>query len=312
MTDDASPAQAAWPELPFNDWQDTAETLHMWTQIIGKIRLAQSPWLNHSWQVTLYATPRGLTTGTIPHGHQTFSIDFDFIDHRLHVRSSSGGMADLPLHSQDTADFYAAVMGSLDELGLPVSINTSPNEVEEPIPFPEDRTHKTYDAAAVNRFWSVLCQVDRVFSAFRAEFQGKSSPSHFFWSSFDLAVTRFSGRTAPDHPGGLPNMPLWVAREAYSQEVSSAGFWPGSAQFPQPIFYSYAYPTPDGFSEQPVAPSEAFWSSDLGEFMLPYEAVQTAEDPDGALTAFLNTTFEAAAKTAKWDLEPIKRRHFPA
>jgi hypothetical protein len=311
MTDTAADKQTVWPAIPFNDWKDSAETLHMWTQIIGKVRLAQSPWLNHSWHVTLYLTPRGMTTGTIPHGHQTFSIEFDFIDHQLLIRASNGGGVDLPLRSQDTADFYAAVLGSLEELGLPVTINTMPNEVEEPIAFPEDRTHKTYDAAAVNRFWRVLCQVDRVFSAFRAEFQGKSSPSHFFWGSFDLAVTRFSGRTAPDHPGGLPNMPLWVAQEAYSQEVSSAGFWPGSAQFPEPIFYSYAYPTPSGFSEQPVAPAEASWSSDLGEFVLPYEAVRTADDSDRALTAFLQTTFDAAAKTADWDLEPIKRRHFP-
>jgi hypothetical protein len=308
MTATAAPA---WPALPFNEWQDSAETLHMWTQIVGKVRLAQSPWLNHSWSVTLYLTPRGMTTGTIPHGHQAFSIDFDFIDHKLLFRASNGGAVDLPLHSQDTADFYAAAMGSLEELGLPVTINTFPNEVEEPIAFPEDRTHKTYDPAAVNRFWRVLSQVDRVFSAFRSEFQGKASPSHFFWGSFDLAVTRFSGRTAPDHPGGLPNMPLWVAQEAYSQEVSSAGFWPGNAQFPEPIFYSYAYPTPEGFSEQPVAPAEAIWSPDLGEFVLPYEAVRTAADPDQALTAFLNTTFDAAAKTAEWDLEPYGRRHFP-
>ena len=311
MTNTVNPGSAAWPKLPFNDWKDSAETLHMWTQIIGKIRLAQSPWLNHSWHVTLYLTPRGMTTGTIPYGNQTFSIDFDFIGHQLLFRASDAGAVDLPLRSQDTADFYAAVMGSLEELGLPVTIKTVPNEVEKPIPFPEDRLHKTYDAVSVNRFWRVLSQVDRVFSAFRAEFQGKSSPSHFFWGSFDLAVTRFSGRTAPDHPGGLPNMPLWVAQEAYSQEVSSAGFWPGSAQFPQPIFYSYAYPTPPEFSEQPVEPAEASWSSDLGEFVLPYEAVRTADDPDQALTAFLRTTFDAAVKTADWDLEPYKRRHFP-
>jgi hypothetical protein len=311
MTDPTPNAPAAWPELPFNDWQESAETLHMWTQIVGKIRLAQSPWVNHSWHVTLYVTPRGLTTGTVPHGQSSFSIDFDFIDHRLHLQSSGGGSAHLPLHGQDTADFYAAVMQSLDELGLPVRIDTVPNEVEEAIPFPEDRVHKTYDPAAVNRFWRALCQVDRVFKDFRAEFQGKASPVHFFWGSFDHAVTRFSGRTAPDHPGGLPNLPLWVAQEAYSQEVSSAGFWPGSAQFPQPIFYSYAYPTPEGFAEEPVAPAEAFWSADLGEYVLPYEAVRTASDPDAALLDFLNSTFDAAAKTAQWDLEPYQRRHFP-
>jgi hypothetical protein len=203
-------------------------------------------------------------------------------------------------------------MRSLDELGLPLRINTVPNEVEEAIPFPADRVHKAYDADAVNRFWRILVQVDRVFRAFRADFQGKSSPVHFFWGSFDLAVTRFSGRTAPDHPGGLPNMPLWVAQEAYSQEVSSAGFWPGSAKFPQAIFYSYAYPAPPGFSDQAVEPAEASWSSDLGEFILPYDAVRTADDPDRALSAFLNSTFEAAAKTANWDLGPYQRRHFPS
>ena len=312
MTETASTELTAWPDIPFNDWRESAETLHMWTQIIGKVRLVQTPWMNHSWHVTLYVTPRGLTTGAIPHGHLTFSIDFDFIDHQLLMRCSDGGVARLPLRSQDTADFYAAVMQSLDELGLPVTINTVPNEVEEAIPFPEDRVHKTYDPDAVNRFWRALYQIDRVFRAFRADFQGKSSPVHFFWGSFDLAVTRFSGRTAPDHPGGLPNMPLWVAQEAYSQEVSSAGFWPGSAQFPTPIFYSYAYPTPSGFADEAVAPKEATWSSDLGEFVLPYEAVRTADDPDKALTAFLNSTFDAAAKTADWDLEVYRRRHFPS
>jgi len=311
MAKAASEATAYWPELPYHEWKDSAETLHMWTQIIGKIRLVQSPWLNHSWHVTLYVTPRGLTTGTIPHGSLTFSIDFDFIDHQLIVRSCDGGVDRMALEPRDTADFYEAVMRALDQLGLHVRINPVPNEVEEAIPFSEDRIHRAYDAAAVNRFWHVLYQADRVMRSFRANFQGKSSPVHFFWGSFDLAVTRFSGRPAPDHPGGLPNMPLWVAQEAYSQEVSSAGFWPGSANFPEAIFYSYSYPTPPRFGEAKVEPSEAFWSSDLGEFILPYEAVRKADDPDQVLLAFLNSTFEAAASLANWNLDAYERRHFP-
>ena len=300
-----------WPALPFADWSDTAATLHMWTQIVGKIRMVQSPWLNHAWHVTLYVTPRGMTTGTIPHGSLTFSIDFDFIDHQLVICSCEGDVVRLPLEPQDTADFYRTVMDSLDKLGVPSKINTMPNEVEEAIPFDEDRTHNAYDADAVNRFWRVLYQVDRIFSSFRARFQGKASPSHFFWGSFDLAVTRFSGRTAPDHPGGLPNMPLWVAQEAYSREVSSAGFWPGSDAAPEPIFYSYAYPTPEGFADAAVSPSAATWSKDLGEFVLPYDAVRRADDPDEALMSFLQSTFDVAASLGEWDLEIYERRHFP-
>ena len=248
-----------WPALPFADWRVTAAPLHMWTQIVGKIRMTQSPWLNHSWHVTLYVTPRGMTTGTIPHGDRTFSIAFDFIDHQLRIHTCDGGDESIPLVPQDTADFYRAVMSTLEGLGYPVAINATPNEVEDAIPFPDDRVHNCYDADAANRFWRVLFQADRVFKQFRADFSGKASPVHFFWGSFDLAVTRFSGREAPDHPGGLPNMPLWVAQEAYSHEVSSAGFWPGSDAFPEPIFYSYAYPTPPGFSDASVAPGGAYW-----------------------------------------------------
>ena len=300
-----------WPALPFAEWRDTATTLHMWTQIVGKIRMVQSPWLNHSWSVTLYVTPRGMTTGTVPHGDLTFSIDFDFIDHALLVRTCEGQVESLPLKAQDTADFYTNLMSTLDSLGIPVTISASPNEIEDPIPFAEDRVHNAYDPEAANRFWLALYQVDRVFKHLRAEFSGKASPSHFFWGSFDLAVTRFSGREAPDHPGGLPNMPLWVAQEAYSHEVSSAGFWPGSAAAPEPIFYSYAYPTPEGFSDGVVRPPAASWSKDLGEFVLPYEAVRTADDPDEALMAFLQSTFDAAATLGSWDLGIHERRHFP-
>ena len=306
-----NPTNDAWPALPFKAWQDTAATLHMWMQIVGKIRLVQSPWQNHSWHVTLYLTPRGMTTGTIPHGERTFSIDFDFIDHELVIRSSDGKTGTVALEPQDTADFYAAVMSTLESMDLPVSIYTLPQEVDPAIRFPDDREHKSYDADAANRFWQVLRNVDRVFNRFRAGFHGKSSPVHFFWGSFDLAVTRFSGREAPDHPGGLPNMPHWVAQEAYSHEVSSAGFWPGGEAFPEPIFYSYAYPSPDGFGDAKIQPDAATWSSDLGEFVLPYEAVRSAGDPDAALTAFLESTFDAAAGLAEWDLAVCRRRHFP-
>ena len=300
----------AWPALPFAEWRETAMTLHMWTQIVGKIRMTLSPWLNHSWSVTLYVTPRGMTTGAIPHGSRTFSIEFDFIAHELVVCTSDGGTAAVGLEPQDTAEFYASLMRSLDSLQLPVVIHASPNEVENPIPFGEDRVHNSYDADAVNRFWRALCQVDRVFRGFRAEFSGKASPSHFFWGSFDLAVTRFSGREAPDHPGGLPNMPLWVAQEAYSHEVSSAGFWPGGDAFPEPIFYSYAYPTPAGFAEAKVVPDAANWVNDLGEFVLPYAAVQSSSDPDATLLEFLRSTFDAAALLGRWDLDMHRRRHF--
>ncbi len=304
-------SEEVWPALPYADWQETAETLHMWTQIVGKVRMEQTPWLNHSWHVTLYVTPRGLTTGPVPHGDRIFSIDFDFIDHALVIESCDGDTERLPLASRDTAEFYRQVMDTLERLRLPVRIRTLPNEVADPIPFDEDRVHKTYDPEAANRFWRVLYQVDRVFRDFRARFPGKSSPSHFFWGSFDLAVTRFSGREAPDHPGGLPNMPLWVAQEAYSHEVSSAGFWPGGAAFPEPIFYSYAYPTPAGFSDYPVKPAGAYWLQDLGEFVLPLDAVRGADDPDRALMDFLQSTFDAAAETADWDLGQYRRRHFP-
>ena len=291
-----------WPELPFEEWSDTAATLHMWTQIVGKVRLVQGPWINHSWGVSLYVTPRGLTTSTMPHGEGTFQIDFDFIDHRLLILASDGQSRQLSLEPRTTADFYTELMAQLSELDLAVDISARPNEVEPATPFAQDEGHASYDPAAVHRFWQVLVSVDQVFRRFRAGFLGKSSPSHFFWGSFDLAVTRFSGRTAPEHPGGYPNMPLDVMREAYSHEVSSAGFWPGSDEAPFPIFYSYAYPTPEGFAEAAVQPAAAAWNTELGEFVLPYEDVRTAVDPSEALTAFLESTYEAAAKAANWDL----------
>lgn len=294
-----------WPALPWTEWKETAATLHMWTQIVGKVRMVGMPWINHSWHVTLYVSPRGLTTGPIPHGERTFQIDFDFIRHRLDITTSEGESRALPLEPQTTADFYHRLMSALAELGLAVEIFARPNEIEPAIPFAEDRVHAAYDPESVNRFWRALVQVDRVFTAFRAGFRGKSSPSHFFWGSFDLAVTRFSGREAPAHPGGYPNMPLDVMQEAYSHEVSSAGFWPGGPDMPHAVFYSYAYPSPAGFADAEVRPEAAEWSTDLGEWVLPYDAVRLADSPDETLTAFLETTYLAAARLASWPVEEL-------
>jgi hypothetical protein len=300
-----------WPALNFPDWADTAETLHLWSQIVGKVRMTQTPWQNHAWHVTLYVTPRGLTTGTIPHGRKAFSLDFDFFDHVLRVDTCDGARETIALAPKTVADFYDETMAVLERVGRPVTIHPMPNEIADAIPFPEDRVHASYHPEAVQRFWRVLHNADRLFRKFRSQFWGKASPSHFFWGSFDLAVTRFSGRPAPDHPGGLPNMPLWIAQEAYSHEVSSAGFWSGSREMPEPIFYSYAYPTPDGMSEATVRPTAARWSTDLGEFVLPLEAVRTADDPDATLMEFLESTFDVAARLGRWDLTTQQRRHFP-
>jgi len=297
-----SPAQAAWPELSYAAWKDTAATLQLWTQIVGKIRLARTPWLNHSWHVTLYATARGLTTGPIPDGARTFQIDFDFIDHILWLRTSDGQFRQLMLRPMSVAEFYANMMIALGELGLATKINTMPCELAQCEAFERDTAHASYDADAVNRFWRVLLAANRVFAHFRTGFLGKSSPVHFFWGSFDLAVTRFSGRRAPRHPGGVPHLPDAVAREAYSHEVSSAGFWPGGGgMIDFPAFYSYAYPAPDGFGAAKVSPSAAYFSKELGEFILPYDAVREAREPERALMEFLQSTYEAAANLAKWD-----------
>jgi len=279
----------------------------MWTQIVGKIRLAQTPWVNHSWHVPLYVTSRGLGTSPIPHGTRTFEIDFDFLDHELLIRTSDGTRRTLPLAPRAVADFYREVMGVLAELDLPVRIHTKPNEVERAIPFPQDREHAAYDSDHARRFWRILVQADRVMKAFRARFVGKCSPVHFFWGSFDLAVTRFSGRPAPRHPGGVPNFPDWIAREAYSHEVSSCGFWPGGGVVPMPVFYAYAYPEPEGFRDARVEPAGAFYSADLREFVLPYDAVRAAEAPDAALTMFLQSTYEAAAERGGWDRSALER-----
>jgi hypothetical protein len=299
-------ASNPWPALPFTEWQDTSITLHMWTQIVGKIRLTLSPWTNHSWHVTLYVTARGLTTSPIPHGNNIFEIRFDFIDHQLRIMKSDGAVRVLKLDPQSVAQFYAEVMKTLTDLDLPVTINTTPNEIENPIPFDEDEEHHSYDREYANRFWRVLVQSDRVLKEFRSRFCGKCSPVHFFWGSFDLAVTRFSGRPAPPHPGGVPHLPDAITREAYSQEVSSLGFWPGNAAAPTPVFYSYAYPEPSGFTEAKVQPAAAFYEPKLREFVLPYDAVRTAEKPDEVLLDFAQSTYDAASTLGRWDREALQ------
>jgi hypothetical protein len=295
-----------WPELPTARWRDSCETLHLFTQIVGKIRLKRSPWLNHSWHVTLYVTARGLSTSPIPDGARTFEIDFDFIKHCLRISTSDSAQRQFTLAGQSVASFYQAVMAALGELGIDVAIDEMPNELPEPIKFSHDTRHASYDPEAVGRFFQILVSADRVFKQFRTGFLGKASPVHFFWGSFDLAVTRFSGRRAPRHPGGVPNLPDAVACEAYSHEESSAGFWPGGGAVDYPAFYSYAYPEPPGYRATKVRPEAAFFSEALGEFILPYDAVRTAADPDSALLNFLQSTYEAAADCAKWDREALE------
>ena len=297
----------AWPPLPYAPWADTRATLHLWTQVVGKIRMARTPWLNHSWHVTLYVSTRGLTTGPIPAGARTFEIEFDFIDHVLWLRASDGHFRQIALKPMSVAEFYADVEIALEELKLDTAINPMPCEIADGVPFDEDIAHASYDAEAVNRFWRALVRANHVLWHFRSGFLGKVSPVHFFWGSFDLAVTRFSGRRAPKHPGGVPHLPNSVAREAYSHEVSSAGFWPGS---PGPVeyaaFYSYAYPAPAGFADAKVEPAQAFFSKELGEFILPYDAVRESRDPDAALMEFLQSTYDAAADLAQWDRKALE------
>ncbi|MBV9411031.1 MAG: hypothetical protein JO148_05505 [Acidimicrobiia bacterium] len=291
---------AVWPAVPVDAWADTRTTVHMWTQIVGKIRMANTPVVNHWWNVTLYVTTDGLTTSPIPRGDRTFQIDFDFQDHRLQIETSDGEQRSMKLEPRTVADFYEEIMTHLDELGLSTSIWTTPVEVPGlDTPFDEDVDHDSYDAEAMHRYWRSLVQTDRVFRDFRTRFVGKVSPVHFFWGGFDLAVTRFSGRAAPLHPGGAPHCGPEVMHEAYSHEVSSAGYWQGGG--PEGSYYSYAYLEPPGYRDQPVGPSGAGWSDDLGEFILPYDLVRTADDPDATLLEFLQTTYEAAANTADWD-----------
>jgi hypothetical protein len=295
-----------WPALPYAGWADTCRTLHLWSQIVGKVRLAQTPWLNHSWQTPLYLSARGLTTGAIAHGARAFDLEFDFVDQALVVRTDQA-VARLDLEPMPVAEFYARLMALLEDLGVPVTIHGAPNELPEATPFDQDTGPRAYDPAAAHAFWRILLQSDRVMKTFRTGFLGKASPVHFFWGSFDLAVTRFSGRRAPAHPGGVPHLPDAVAQEAYSHEVSSAGFWPGGPDPDQDAaFYSYAYPEPSGFRAAAVAPDGARFDEKLGEFVLPYEAVRTAADPDATLLAFLQTTYAAAADAANWDRDNLE------
>ena len=295
-------AVGSWPALPYDAWKDTYATLHMWTQVVGKVALAQAPPLNHSWAVALQVTPRGLSTRTLPHGDRTFTMLFDFIDHALVIRASDGGTRTLPLQPQTVAAFYAGVMRLLTEMGLPVKIWRMPVEIPSPIAFDEDTIHQSYDRDAVERWWEALSQIARVLTATQCSFVGKSSPVHFFWGAFDLAATRFSGRPAPPREG-----PAFM-RDAYSHEVISHGFWPGSGPILEPAFYAYAVPEPVGLKEAAVSPAAAYYHRELGEFILPYEAVRTAASPDEALTAFVDSTYTRAATLAGWDLAALARR----
>jgi hypothetical protein len=298
-------SSGAWPRLPLSAWADTRDTLHLWTQVIGKVRLALEPMVNHWWQVPLYVNARGLTTSLMPYGNGGLEASFDFHRHLLNISTTAGTSREVALGPRSVADFYAEVMGRLAELDVPVEIHPRPVEVPVDIPFPEDEEHAQYDAEYAHRFWISLVHAQRVLTVFRARFAGKVSPVHFFWGAFDLAVTRFSGRTAPRHPGGIPHTPDWVTREAYSHEVSSCGYWPGGAE--QGAFYAYAYPEPAGFADRPVEPADAGYDSDLGEFILPYHVVRSAADPDTMLLTFAQSTYEAAAELAGWDRAALER-----
>lgn len=301
-----TPPTGPWPDLPFPEWKRTCRTLHMWLQIVGKVRLAYHPWLNHQWHATLYVTARGLTTLPIPHGRNTLQFDFDFFDHVLQISKSDGQVSHVALQPRSVADFFRTLMEELEQMGLPVEIHGSPNEVPDPIPFASDERHGDYDPDYVLRFFQALSSSAQVFSDFRSRFTGKSSPVHLFWGAMDLAVTRFSGRRAPTHPGGVPNLPDRVTREAYSHEVCSAGFWPGGDAHPSPIFYAYAYPDPDGFRDRPVEPAAARWDTELSEFILPYDAVRRSRTPEADLMAFLESTYRAAADLGGWDRERLE------
>jgi hypothetical protein len=296
-----------WPSIPVAGWQDTRDTLHLYTQVVGKIRLANEPLVNHWWDTTLYVTATGLTTSLMPHPTgRAFQIDFDLCSHRLDVSSVDGAHRSLPLEDRSVADFHQAVISMLDDLGLATTIWPVPVEIPDAIPFTDDRTHARYEPEAVHRFWLALVEMQRVFNVFRARFVGKASPVHLFWGALDLAYTRFSGRPAPAHPGGAPNCGPHVMWEAYSHEVSSCGYWPGPPG-EEGVFYAYAYPEPPGYRDTPVLPSGARWDDDLGEFILPYELVRTAEDPDAVLLTFLQSTYDAAATTAAWDRAALDR-----
>ncbi|WP_255953113.1 DUF5996 family protein [Streptomyces odontomachi] len=309
MTDTRQPAMQGveeWPTLPLDEWADTRDTLHMWTQIVGKVRLALAPMTNHWWQVPLYVSTRGLTTSAIPYGDHSFELEFDFHDHQLYLRCSTGEHRQVALEPKPVATFYRETMDALDSLGIDVPLWPHPVEIEHAIPFAEDTEHASYDPEHAYRFWLQLSDADRVLHEFRSRFIGKVSPVHFFWGAMDLAVTRFSGRTAPRHPGGAPNVGDWVMVEAYSHELSSCGFWPGGSA--EGTFYSYAYPEPEGYARHSVSPAAAGYSRDAGEFLLPYQAVRTAADPNRALLDFCQSSYEAAADAGSWDRGALEDR----
>lgn len=299
--------QPEWPDLPLSSWSDTCTTLHLWTQVVGKIRLAHAPMANHWWQVVLYVTCRGLTTSPIPYGGKSFQIDFDFVDHTLKLHTNKGEVESIALRPQTVAEFYAEIMSRLTKLGLATRVWTMPVEIPDAIPFENDETHAAYDPEHAARFWQILLHVHRVFTRFRGQFLGKVSPVHFFWGSFDMAVTRFSGRVAPQLSSDSPNLGAWVMQEAYSHEVSSAGFWPGNGGFGKPAFYSYAYPEPEGFASASILPAGAYYDESLGQHILPYDALRQATSPDDDLMQFLVSTYEAAADLGHWDRAALER-----
>jgi hypothetical protein len=300
---------AGWPALPVAEWIDTRDTLQLWTQVVGKVRLANTTPSNHWWNVPLYVSARGLTTSLIPFGDRAFEIELDFIRHQLDLTVTDGSVRSMALEPRSVADFHAELMRHLDELGLSTPIWTMPVEIPDAVPFEDDHDHAAYDAERVHAFWSALVQMQRVLAEFRARYVGKCSPVHLFWGALDLAVTRFSGRTAPLHPGGAPNCGPFVMHEAYSHEVSSAGYWPGPDG--EGVFYSYAYPEPPGYRETPVTPEAAQFDEELGEFVLPYEVVRAAAQPDAVLLDFLQSTYEAASDRAGWDRDALERQQWP-
>jgi hypothetical protein len=303
MSSDINP----WPALPLADWKETYDTLHRWTQIVGKIRLACAPLENHWWNTTLYVNSRGLTTSAMYYNDLVFQIDFDFVDHLLLIQTNKGSIKTIALQPRSVSDFYQEIMSALSDLEIYIPLWTIPVEVQDRTPFEEDYEHASYDPEYVQRLWHILSQTSRVFTEFRSHFVGKASPVHFFWGAFDLAVTRFSGRTAPPHPGA-PNLARFVAIEAYYHEVSSCGFWPGGGPIDEPVFYAYAYPEPEGFKDYPIQPADAFYSKEMGEFLLPYDVVRNAKSPDETLLVFLQSSYNAAANLAKWDRNSLERQ----
>ncbi|MFQ3213588.1 MAG: hypothetical protein ACI9C9_001118 [Marivirga sp.] len=303
----SSKQSTSWPELNFTEIQPTLETLHQWIQIVGKIRLRTMPWQNHSWHTALYITPKGFSTQAISYQEHTFQLDFDFKNHELLIQSSEAETQTIELRPRTVADFYTELFEKLSSVGIDVKIHKAPNEMDPAIPFAENTINKSYDPTAANAIWKAMIKVNGIFNKFRSEFIGKCSPVHLFWGAFDLAVTRFSGNPAPLHPGGIPNMPVAVMQEAYSQEVSSAGFWPGSKDSPIPVFYAYAYPSDSKFGEQKVAPSEAFYSPEMGEFFLKYEDVQKSDKPEKMLFDFLQSTYEAAVNISNWNRTKLEK-----